>query len=179
VNHLYDGFWIFGLRPKTKDSDSSMILISLLVSFWLRLSEAFNPANCTLTTEGQFAIGIFFGSSIFEMAVPSDRNCQQNPILACIDVDDVPAAFVADPFLYVDNDEIENPWYIFFEVLNTDKTLARRHGQIGAAVSTDKVNRPRFETCNRYSYILGVNLEVLANCPQGKSSPVVPLRFQT
>lgn len=73
-----------------------------------------------------YAIGICAGPSPLELAsVPGIPN----PVLSYRDVTDVPALFVADPFMI----RHEEQWYLFFEVYNarTDK------GEIGLAVSTD------------------------------------------
>jgi hypothetical protein len=52
-----------------------------------------------------------------------------NPILTSASVTDVPAAFVADPFMV----HRKNAWYLFFEILNQ----ATRLGQIGLATSAN------------------------------------------
>lgn len=52
-----------------------------------------------------------------------------NPVLTAEDVTDVPAWFVADPFMVYEQDR----WYMFFEVWN--EVAAR--GEIGLATSTD------------------------------------------
>jgi hypothetical protein len=51
------------------------------------------------------------------------------PVLSASDVTDVPARFVADPFMVKENDT----WYMFFEVLNT----WTGQGDIGLATSKD------------------------------------------
>jgi len=53
----------------------------------------------------------------------------KNPVLAGRDVSDVPASFVADPFMI----RAGGLWHIFFEVMNKRKL----RGQIGLAVSAD------------------------------------------
>jgi len=55
-----------------------------------------------------------------------------NPVLTASDITDIPAAFVADPFLIHEN----NLYYMFFEVLNTDTD----QGDIGLAISNDGFN---------------------------------------
>ena len=67
-------------------------------------------------------------------------SCPRNPILGCSDVTDINASFIADPFLFFPNGT-EGPWYSFFEVknMNDDDTLRGKRGQIGTAVSHDKV----------------------------------------
>jgi hypothetical protein len=52
-----------------------------------------------------------------------------NPILTAGDIDDFDATFVADPFLFFEN----NVWYMFFEVLNTNTD----QGDIALATSVD------------------------------------------
>jgi hypothetical protein len=52
---------------------------------------------------------------------------QGNPVLTAADVDDMPARFLADPFLIQEQDK----YYLFFEVLGVDR------GVIGLATSTD------------------------------------------
>jgi len=54
---------------------------------------------------------------------------QTIPVLRSEDVDDVPADFVADPFMLCENGR----WYMFFEVLNS----ATGQGDIGLATSVD------------------------------------------
>ena len=73
-----------------------------------------------------WAIGIYEGDSPLRLAA-SPR--VRNPVLTDRDVTDVPAAFVADPFLLRRADQ----WHLFFEVLN----LATENGEIGHATSAD------------------------------------------
>ena len=55
-----------------------------------------------------------------------------NPVLSARDVADVPAKFVADPFMI----RKDSTWYMFFEVLNTNS----RRGEIGVATSSDALH---------------------------------------
>ena len=73
-----------------------------------------------------WSIGIYEGDSP-SCLVPSPR--VQNPVLTYKDVSDVPAMFVADPFML----RVQGVWYLFFEVMNwrTGK------GEIGLATSQD------------------------------------------
>src|SRR5690348_9959234 len=73
-----------------------------------------------------WSIGIYAGGSPLGLGAP--RNLR-NPVLSREHVSDVPAVFVADPFMISARDA----WYMFFEVLNwrTDK------GEIGLATSED------------------------------------------
>ena len=58
-----------------------------------------------------WSIGIYSGASPFDVA-PAPNAI--NPVLTAKDVTDVPARFVADPFMVFEN----NIWYMFFEVFN-------------------------------------------------------------
>lgn len=62
-----------------------------------------------------------------------------NPVLTAGDVDDlVGASFVADPFLFYENDM----WYLFFEVARWDEPIYRGHhfGRIGLATSYNGID---------------------------------------
>ena len=76
-----------------------------------------------------FSIGIFTGTSPFQLSSPGNI---ANPVLTSAHVTDVPAAFVADPFMV----QHAGGWYLFFEVLNK----ATRLGQIGVATSENGRN---------------------------------------
>lgn len=73
-----------------------------------------------------WTIGIYAGASPFKLLPPAGIS---NPVLTYRNVSDVPAAFVADPFMV----RAGGVWYMFFEVFNrqTDK------GEIGLATSDD------------------------------------------
>lgn len=75
---------------------------------------------------GPWSIGIYGGDSPFDLR-PADG--VTNPVLTALDVTDVNATFVADPFL-INHDEI---FLMFFEVLNKDTG----HGDIAYAESID------------------------------------------
>ena len=77
-------------------------------------------------TEDVWSIGIYAGQSPFDVQSPPGV---RNPVLTRESVSDVPAAFVADPFMI----EANGSWYMFFEVMNwrTGK------GEIGLAQSQD------------------------------------------
>jgi hypothetical protein len=72
-----------------------------------------------------WSISIFNGNSPFELG----SGIMNNPVLTAESVTDVPAEFLADPFMI----NYSEQWYMFFEVLNknTDK------GCIGLALSKD------------------------------------------
>ena len=75
-----------------------------------------------------WSIGLYAGPDPLHLAPLDDA---ADPIMTREQVADVPAAFVADPFLLPYRDE----WHLFFEVLNHD----RRTGEIGWASSPDLV----------------------------------------
>lgn len=75
-----------------------------------------------------FSIGVVAGESPFDLKNSKDL---YSPVLTRHDVKDVPAAFVADPFMCRVNDQ----WYMFFEVANQ----LNHRGEIGLAVSKDAV----------------------------------------
>jgi len=76
--------------------------------------------------QSEWSIGIYIGKSPFDFV--SSKNIS-NPVLTAKDVTDVPAEFVADPFMLHENDT----WYMFFEVLNAQSD----RGEIGLATSVD------------------------------------------
>jgi hypothetical protein len=73
-----------------------------------------------------WSIGIYAGRSLGELTAIPDVI---NPVLTRAHVTDIPAMFVADPFML----KVGDIWHMFFEVLNG---LTGR-GEIGLAVSTD------------------------------------------
>ncbi|MCK5214483.1 MAG: hypothetical protein KAR05_03940 [Candidatus Omnitrophica bacterium] len=75
---------------------------------------------------GPWAIGIYEGSTPFDLADPEDI---ANPVLTGKDVSDIDALFVADPFMLFKNGK----YTIFFEVLNRETN----QGDIGYAESID------------------------------------------
>ena len=81
------------------------------------------------THEKQWSIGIYSGPSPLDLRAP---DALANPVLTALDVTDVPAEFVADPFM------IREPptWYMFFEVFNEHS----RRGEIGVATSSDALH---------------------------------------
>mmetsp|Transcript_19140 Transcript_19140/g.49746 ORF Transcript_19140/g.49746 Transcript_19140/m.49746 type:complete len:881 (+) Transcript_19140:170-2812(+) len=102
------------------------------------------PQACLQDNEGQWSIGIFKGPSPFALkpleelgnsspqAVGQKGFTVANPALTCAQVSDVPASFVADPFLWPMQDG-SGLMYMFHEV----KSLFHKRGVIGAAVSKD------------------------------------------
>jgi hypothetical protein len=78
--------------------------------------------------EPVWSIGIYAGTSPLTLA---PLQSIRNPILTATDVTDVPAKFVADPFML----RLDGTWSMFFEVFNR-KTAK---GEIGLARSRDGV----------------------------------------
>ncbi|HEY3040365.1 MAG TPA: hypothetical protein VGJ66_16630 [Pyrinomonadaceae bacterium] len=76
-----------------------------------------------------WSIGIYSGASPFGLNPLAEA---RNPVLTRHDVSDVPAAFVADPFMI----SSEGRWYMFFEVMNS----LTNKGEIGLATSDDCVS---------------------------------------
>lgn len=77
-------------------------------------------------SEDVWSIGIYTGQSPFSLSAPRRVH---NPVLTREQVSDVPATFVADPFMVRGDD----CWYMFFEVMNWHSGK----GEIGLAQSKD------------------------------------------
>lgn len=73
-----------------------------------------------------WSIGIYVGQSPFDLHSAAGID---NPVLTQSDVSDVPASFLADPFMIRAGDA----WHMFFEV----KNILTRKGEIGLAQSRD------------------------------------------
>jgi len=73
-----------------------------------------------------WSIGIYAGKSPFHLLPPAGVS---NPVLSHRNVSDVPARFVADPFMV----RADATWYMFFEVMNR----RTNRGEIGLANSKD------------------------------------------
>src|SRR5215471_4679601 len=73
---------------------------------------------------GTWSIGIYAGSSPLQLE-PLTKIL--NPVLTAWHVTDVPAQFVADPFML----QSGSMWYMFFQVMNA----VSRKGEIGLATS--------------------------------------------
>lgn len=77
----------------------------------------------------KWSIGIYTGDSLTNFTSPANIS---NPVLTAKDVTDVPAHFVADPFMVFE----DGTWYMFFEVLNGYDC----RGDIGLATSNNGFN---------------------------------------
>ena len=84
----------------------------------------------TSKEENTWTIGIYKSPSSEPFDFSGDN--VSNPVLTAIDVTDITATFVADPFLIHEN----NTYYMFFEALNTNTG----QGDIGLAISNDGFN---------------------------------------
>lgn len=80
-------------------------------------------------TYGPWSIGVYDGSTPFDLAVPENIS---NPVLTGKDVVDIDAKYVADPFMMFKNGK----YFMFFEVLNRETD----QGDIGYAESEDGKN---------------------------------------
>ncbi|MCF2147316.1 hypothetical protein IQ276_012995 [Desmonostoc muscorum LEGE 12446] len=85
-----------------------------------------NIAKIFITRRSEWSIGIYTGESPFDFVCPDTII---NPVLTAKDITDVPAHFVADPFMVSEG----GMWYMFFEVLNG----LQNKGVIGLATSND------------------------------------------
>ncbi|KAM6584319.1 hypothetical protein CsatB_011321 [Cannabis sativa] len=96
--------------------------------------------GCQEDNEGSWSVGVFYGDSPFSlkpieaMNVGNDESAAwpvANPVVTCASVSDAgfPSNFVADPFLYIQDDT----FYLFFETKNS----ITMQGDIGVAKSTD------------------------------------------
>ena len=73
-----------------------------------------------------WSVGIYTGKSPLELG-PAHQ--VSNPVLTSDSVWDVPASFVADPFML----KVDGSWFMFFEVMNEQSG----RGEIGLAISQD------------------------------------------
>ncbi len=73
---------------------------------------------------GEWSIGIYTGSSPLDISPSANPG---NPVLTASDVTDMPARFLADPFMVFEN----GIWYMFFEILHA----RTNQGNIGLATS--------------------------------------------
>jgi len=79
-----------------------------------------------ISTQDTWSIGILSGGSPLDLRPPAGIT---NPVLDIRDVTDVRALTLADPFMCL----VDDVWYMFFEVLNSERGL----GEIGLAISSD------------------------------------------
>lgn len=99
---------------------------SLASTYFLTLRRI---AKIFIRRSSNWSIGIYTGTSPFSLFPPENI---KNPVLTAKDVTDVPADFVADPFMLRENGN----WYMFFEVLNS----RNQKGEIALAISDNGFN---------------------------------------
>lgn len=79
-----------------------------------------------VTKNAVWSIGIFSGPKLSDL-----KPVTEMPILSAEQIEDIPAEFVADPFMILAG----NIWHMFFEVMNAETG----RGEIGLAKSVDGV----------------------------------------
>lgn len=102
-------------------------------SRWLRLARAHVGQLLAVSRQREYVIAMYVGDEPWAL---SPHPAARRPILTRRAVSDVPAAYVADPFIL----HHEGSWYMFFEVLRSDSG----RGEIAVARSEDLL---------RWSYI--------------------------
>ena len=80
------------------------------------------------TSDNEFSIGVLSGQNL---AALNQSSVKPTPVLSRSSVTDVPAVFVADPFIL----KRQDTWYMFFEIMSH----LDYKGCIGCATSTDGV----------------------------------------
>ena len=114
-----------------KPSKNAVILtvICLIIGFMGGFYAGKSKCPHSVIKEAVWSIGIYTGKTPFDLKASENI---KNPVLTAQDVTDVPAKFVADPFMVKEG----STWHMFFEVYN-GKTS---HGDIGFATSKDGYN---------------------------------------
>jgi hypothetical protein len=105
---------------------SFVALICLMIGLAAGIFVGFKRGIPFVAQREQWTIGIYTGESPFTFDPAQNKS---NPVLTAQDVTDVPAKFVADPFLV----EETSTWYLFFEVYN----LKTKQGDLAVATSTN------------------------------------------
>ncbi len=103
-----------------------LVAIAIIAGAWALMHFRSTGQLPFLHRESVWSIAMYEGISPFELQ-PMDAN--NRPVLTAADVTDVPALFVADPFMIQD----DGKWLMFVEVLNS----ATHQGDIGVATSED------------------------------------------
>lgn len=99
-------------------------IIAALAGSYIWTQVKFDIPFVKLDKQSAWEIEIYSGDSPFDL---TSREKIGNPVLVAADVTDVPAVFVADPFMVKEG----STWYMFFEILNK----ATNQGDIGLATS--------------------------------------------
>ncbi len=113
-----------------------------------------------------WSIGLYEGPNPFLLEPVAEIN---NPILTANDITDVPARFVADPFMITR----DGKHHLFFELLN----IKRNTGEIGHAVSDDLKTwrytsvalRERFHLSYPYVFEHDGDIYMIPECAKSKS----------
>lgn len=105
-----------------------ILILILLASLWGVSDSLYDSFHHE--TNQEWSIGIYISDSAEPFSFHNDNI--SNPILTRNDITDVPAGFVADPFLIHKNDT----YFLFFEVLNGKNG----QGDIGLATSRNYLN---------------------------------------
>ena len=103
-----------------------LAVICLIIGFIGGFYVGKSKSPHSVVKEAVWSIGIYTGKTPFDL---NTSEIIKNPVLTAKDVTDVPAKFVADPFMIRDG----STWYMFFEVYNGETN----HGDIGYATSED------------------------------------------
>ena len=107
----------------------AILLLAALVAIIGAALVLINRHPITITTENDWAIGIYSGGSFYDL---NPMPGIQNPVIRHTDVTDVKADSVSDPFMV----RVNGRWHLFFEVINA----LRQKGEIGYAASDDGLN---------------------------------------
>ncbi|KAK4798896.1 hypothetical protein SAY86_024261 [Trapa natans] len=143
-------------QPRLGLSSCAVFFLGCLVVFssigglyaWVAFAPRYSPGvgsvvslGCREDSEGSWSVGVFYGDSPLALKSIETVNVWRNhtaawpvanPILTCASVSDagVPSNFVADPFIYLQGDDL----YLFYETKNS----ITMQGDIGVAKSSDK-----------------------------------------
>ena len=93
------------------------------------MSEQKKNANISKVNKEMWSISIYCGNSPLSLKPVKQI---QIPTITRHHVTDIPASFVADPFMIC----VEKKWHLFMEIMNADTKL----GEIGLTTSMDGLN---------------------------------------
>jgi hypothetical protein len=146
----------------------TIIAISLLAGLGLLVNHRFKRWRQKQKRQQNdiWSIGLYEGPDPVTLTPASGV---RNPILTASDVTDVPARFVADPFMITH----DGKHHLFFELLN----IKRKTGEIGHAVSNDLktwrytrvVLRERFHLSYPYVFEHEGEIYMIPECAKSKS----------
>lgn len=113
----------------------------LVFTPFVRTSYDIPSLGCQEDNEGSWSIGLFYGTSPFSLHPIEAKDVWRNesaawpvanPVITCASLSDAgfPSNFVADPFLYIQDDTL----YVFYETKNP----ITMQGDIGVSKSIDK-----------------------------------------